>query len=232
MNCLEFRRRCIADPDSREVSFLEHRLKCPPCARLWQRMRAFQRRLSQALEVAPPEDLVERILLRQSLDPASRRRHHMRTWLALAASVLLVVGVSAGLLFQTRPAPLDQVVTDYVAARGQPVARGREVSLDQLNDLLAEFRMTADPARGSVLLAERCRIRQRRGAYLVLGSEAGPVEVVLMPAESLEKRISIRTAGRSGVIVPCPKGSMAIVARDDAPIEVIERRVRRALHWI
>ena len=57
MDCLEFRRRRAAEPQSRDPELLAHRDSCAACTAAWERAQVFERELLAALEVPVPAGL-------------------------------------------------------------------------------------------------------------------------------------------------------------------------------
>ena len=86
MNCLEFRRMCLSDPGNRETDYLSHREGCEECSRYSNNVNGLDRKIEQALRVPVPEDLANRIKLRQLMQD-ERGSSRVRPWqYALAAS--------------------------------------------------------------------------------------------------------------------------------------------------
>ncbi len=232
MNCLDFRRHCLAEPTSRASEFLEHRLHCRSCARFAERVLAFQQKLVEAMAIEPPADLEERILLRQSLQPAILRRNRRRL-LAIAASLLLVAGLGVAVVRQVTIDPLAEDVVEHVVERETKIGIDGPASMDKVQKLLARFSVHARGPLGEVVLARPCPVGKHMTAHLVVEEEGAEVDVFLIPDASVQERRRIKVRGHTGIIVPCPKGSMAIVSRDDrAPLEAIEQRMMKRLSWI
>jgi len=96
MECLEVRRLLTANPQHRDDAVVRHLHDCKTCAVFSQQMRQEERLLESALQLEVPDGLAERILLNQSTAIRTRRRH--RFGLAIAATVMLSVGITIGLL--------------------------------------------------------------------------------------------------------------------------------------
>ncbi|RME32836.1 MAG: DUF3379 family protein [Gammaproteobacteria bacterium] len=228
MNCLDFRRHCLAEPASRASEFLEHRLHCRSCARFAERVLAFQRKLAEAMAVEPPADLEERILLRQSLHGRSRRR-----FLAVAASLVLVAGLGVAVVRQLGHDPLAEEVVGHVVERETEIGVDGPAAMDKVPGLLAHFGVRADGPLGEVVLARPCPVGKHMTAHLVVEEGGSEVDVFLIPDAPVKGRRRVEVRGHTGIIVPCPKGSMAIVSRDaEAPLEAIEQRMMERLSWI
>ena len=67
MNCLEFRRTALSEPGNRTQDYLSHRGECDDCARYADSVGVLDKKIADALRVPVPEDLANRIKLRQVL---------------------------------------------------------------------------------------------------------------------------------------------------------------------
>jgi hypothetical protein len=71
-----------------------------------------------------------------------------------------------------------------------------------------------------------CDIRRRPGAHLVFQGERGPVTVLLMPEETVPRRLAIQGDGLEGAVLPAGSGSIAIVGNRGEHIEALAERLR------
>ena len=88
MNCLEFRREKLADPQRASGEARSHAFACAACSAFARRFDESERSLALALEVPVPEGLVERILFRAG--------NPQRSWRALAAAASVFAALAAG----------------------------------------------------------------------------------------------------------------------------------------
>ena len=77
----------------------------------------------------------------------------------------------------------------------------------------------------------RCRIRRWDGVHLVLRGRAGGVTVLLMPQEYRREPERVSSRRFSGVILPTPNGSMAVIGEKSEPLEDAARRIQGAILW-
>ena len=83
----------MADPHDPDPLLAEHRASCHDCNLFAERLLRFESRLERALRVAAPETATDRVV---PLRRESSRRSPPKSWLALAASVLLAAVVQEG----------------------------------------------------------------------------------------------------------------------------------------
>jgi len=234
MNCLEFRRQCRIDPACQAHDYLAHKKGCRACAADAVRQAGLELQLRQAVQVPVPAGLAANILLRQSMRNVTSLRPWRPVTLALAASVLLALIVTLGVLRQGSEMPMDHEIIAYVNTHVHPVASAtaQTVSMPELNGMLQEFGMHAAVVPGEITMAERCIIRKRPGMHLVLQGKMGPVDVLVMPDEKVDKKMMLNSEGKHGMVVPCPRGSMAIVGRIGEPLGLYEQRLMGSFSWI
>jgi hypothetical protein len=224
MNCLEFRRLLLTEPDTRDPEFLEHRRQCPSCARLATEQRTFERRLAQALAVPVPDDLVPRLILRRAL------RHQRRLRYALVAGVALAL--VAGLrLWWVPGAALEDLAVAHVEEEIEHLQARTELAPAQVAGIVRSLGARLDGALGAVRYAGVCRIGRHPGGHLVLAGATGPVTVLLLPHEPVAARSAFRRGAWHGVLVPADGGGLAVIGPADAPLDDIARRLETAIRW-
>ncbi len=222
-DCVHYRRAILANPRAADPVLRMHRESCPECSGFTDRLLRFELRLEHALRVnAPTEATVWGM---------------RRGWLAMAASVLIVLLVAAGLWLA---APHPTLAADVVAhMAGEPQAWARTdvpVPPAELTLVLRDAHMRLNPNAGTVSYASSCRFRGRMVPHLVVQTEMGPITVMVLVHESVGKPVAFEEQGYRGVILPVPgHGSLAVLGRgpdaDLSAVEEIAARVQRAIVW-
>jgi hypothetical protein len=232
----------LADPHDPDPRLREHRESCHDCNLYSERLLRFESRLERALrvslpsEVGLPSDNVVPLRGRSSRtglrSPASRKG-----WLAMAASVLLALGVAGGLWLS---APGPSLAADVVAHMGgEPEAWRRTdvpVQSSKLEDVLRNSHLRLADGAGMVSYASSCEFRGRRVPHLAIQTEAGPVTVMVLVHERTPKPMQFDEQGYRGVIAPVAgHGSLAVLTRGPATdlptIERIAHRVLDSIVW-
>jgi len=229
MNCLAFRRALSAGPATEDSEVLAHRRACAGCDEFARRQAAFERTLSEAVRIPVPDGLASRVLVAHGVGlEGSRRVRRRRVRVAFVASVSLGLAISWLVL---RPEPLDRAVVAHIDQERSHLADRRDLSPDEVNQVLAPLGISVEASVGPVHYAGTCPIRKHLGAHLVLEGEKGPVTVLFMPHEPVVGRLHVRDAGLQGIIAPAGRGSIAIVGRPGEALDGIERRVRLAVRF-
>ncbi len=231
MDELEFRRRCIADPDERDEAFRRAKRASAERGRLAEQRKRIDRVLSDAMQIEVPEGLAARILLRQSLECSRERRRTVARTYALAASVLLALGLGLALLLAPQTYRLEREVLTHINSELHHLTEQQNPATAELGELLARFGADLQGELGQVSYAGTCAFRRQHGIHMVLRGERGPVTVLILPGETLDDITDVSDTRFTGVIIPIPNGSMAIVGEQGEPIERLERRLRSAVVW-
>ncbi len=221
-DCVHYRRAILADPRDADPALATHRESCPECRAYTERLLRFELRLEHALRVsAPAQGTVWGV---------------RRGWLAMAASVLIVLLVSASLWLAAPHSSLAADVVAHMAGEPQAWVGTEEVSPAELRLVLRDAHMRLNPDAGTVSYASSCRFRGRMVPHLVVQTEMGPITVMVLVHETVAKPVAFEEQGYSGVILPVPgHGSLAVLGRGkDADLKAVEEiaaRVQRAIVW-
>ena len=238
MNCLEFRRHVGAEPSSTVAAVAAHREECAACAGFQDEMQALDRVLGKAMRIdvvsgtravtAPAAAAVGRVPGPSRARPGTVRP---RRWLAMAAS--LVAGVLvATTLWLSYPGPtLAAEVIGHVASDPAALMAGQPLPEQAVTEVLqpSHVRLRAD--MGTVTFAMRCEFEGHVVPHLVVQTDRGPVTVLLLLHRSVGAATRIEEGGYSAVVLPAPRGSIAIVGRDVAGIDAIAQQVFDRVDW-
>ncbi len=234
MNCLDFRRRLLTDPFSKDPELLAHEAECESCAPFAREVRAQEMRLRSALQqISPPQGMVERIQLAVRFDQHSSAPR--RWWYSAAAAVLIAIGVSMVSLFSTSidraNVALAQSVINHIEDEAHHLREAQPVSDRRLRYVFARFGAALKEDIGRVNFAAECLMRKRNGVHLVMPGAMGPVTVFFMPGETVGSRMAVDSARFQGTIVPTDWGSIAVVGEAGEVLDDLGERLAAAVIW-
>jgi hypothetical protein len=232
MNCFEFHRRFAADPADRDPQIVGHSAGCPPCAAFARRILQLERSLRSVIVVDPPETLRARILLRQTCTERKAAYTRRAWWLALAASVLIVVGLVGSHPLLPQSQTLSRAVLAHVEDEPFALATHTPVDVARVNQVAQRLGTWVDDSIGAVSFASICGVGDSEGVHLVTAGDKGPITVLVMPAEAVTARLTLRDDRYEGVIVPGASGSIAIVGERGEALASVEARVRTSVHTV
>ncbi|HET7922024.1 MAG TPA: DUF3379 family protein [Gammaproteobacteria bacterium] len=234
-HCLEVRRVLGAEPGSQAPAILAHCRECTGCAAFLRELLALEARLERAFAVPVPEGLEARIVLDASLKHGRRARPV--TWLALAASLVLAVGVGLGLHWYTAPGELSlaAAVVEHVRnpAEAEAIAPGRPLltEVSAVKGVLDKVGVQVNGGMQDVTYARVCPFRGRLVAHLVVRGKDGPVTVLLLPHIHVSKPEHFDEDGYRGMIEPAGSGSIAILADNASPMQPLAVELAHRVQW-
>ena len=196
-----------------------HRESCPECDLFAVRLERFEARLERAL----------RVEVRAAAATRPRR------FMAIAASVLLGLGVAGGVWLALPQSTLAADVVAHMA--GEPDAwRRTDVAVANLDAVLQDSGLGLKSTAGIVSYASSCFFRGHHVPHLVVQTPSGPVTVMVLVHEPLAKSMKFDEQGYRGTIVPVPgHGSIAVLMRDSSSggsdVERIAARVTDSIVW-
>lgn len=227
MDCLDFRRMAGAEPGSRESEFLRHRLACSACAEHVQALERFDRELQLAMALPPSEGLAARIKT-----DAALRQGYERRWLAVAASMVLLVGVAAISWQLDRETPVSRALVEHVFhERDMMVASDRRVPVQRVNAVIQQAGVAVHSPIEGVSFATLCPFRGEQVPHLIIDGVDGPVSVMILPNVSVDRAERFDESGLSGTLLPVGQGSIAIIAEPGVDLEAAAARFTDNVDW-
>jgi len=211
MDCLEFRRRLAAEPQSRAAELLSHRDSCAACRAAWERAHAFERELRDALEVPVPAGLAERVLLAQA---TGERRHVLRrrrTAFALAASVLVAIG--GRLAWRQLDAhSLPALAVAHMPGEIRSLDLTRPIGAPAIKAGFADRGVTLrGPTPADVTYVHDCPVGPYKTVHLVSRVDGMPVAVLYVPGKRVAKASDFHRGSWRGRIVPLDHGALVML---------------------
>ena len=226
MNCLDYRRLMLSDPDHRSADAAEHRLGCENCGQFTAQLQQQDRALRAALEVSPPANLESRIMLAAVSAARARRR-----WYAVAAGAVVGLALSFTLVLQDTRSLHDSVVAHLYHEPELLVPSAEVVAQPQLSAVLKRAGVALTGEVGEVSYAGLCFFRGHLVPHMVVKSNSGPVTVLLLPDEKVEQPIVIAEEGFTGTIVPVKGGSVAVVGSESESVSTVRQQLASAVDW-
>lgn len=223
MTCLEFRRRAGAEPGASDPELEAHRHECAACARYQDELRAMDDTIRRALRIQPPP---------REAAPAPRAAPPRRRMFAIAAS--LVAGIAVGILLLTvapRISVAREVFGHVTAEAAETLKPAVPLSAAAVAAVLGPEGVRLNPGAGDVSFAARCTFDGRVVPHLVVRTPGGPVTVLLLRHREIGKPMRLAEQGFEGVVLPAPKGSIAVVGQGVADLDAVAARVFDAVDW-
>lgn len=232
MDCLEFRRTLAATPQTHDPAMDAHRRECPACQAAWEQAQRFENDLLGALQVPMPEGLTERILLAQATGRRQRASHGRRVFMAMAASLLVALGIG-GVAWQQ----VDAHSLPALAVAHMPP------EIDSLNltapltaqAIAAGFAGRDVALRGPVPVdttyVHDCMVGKYHAVHLVTRRDGEPVVVLYLPDKRVARERDFDRHGWIGRAMPLGRGSLVLLTNrgNAAPFDAVAAGWRRAI---
>ena len=228
MNEIEFRKRCIINPNDPDPAF-QAALDNADYRRLQGECAGFDEKLSAALDIPVPEGLQERILA------ANRTPSFLARWkkkLAALASLTATMVLGLALLLRPQLALSDMVIEHLY--HDMEVMYSRDVIKDEhVDEIVQLFGADMESSLvGIIRFIEDCRFSDhRKGIHLVYDGQSGPVTVFYIPHRKIDRMQAIGKNEFQGIIFPHHEGTMAIVGLIGEDLKNQRSRVEAAFNW-
>ena len=220
MDHAEFRRLFGANPKRTEPEVLEHRASCPECAKYAADMQRIDQLVLGALDVPAPAS-----------GPKPWEVRRRTPWLAIAASVLVVIAVAATLWTGHRREELIvEVVKHADRERDVLVVSDKRVAEDKVQH-------TMEKAGAHMLgslpfsIARTCKIRGVVAPHFVMQTTDGAVAILLLSKERVLMPHSFTELGYQGELVPAGNHSIAIIGTSKEAVEQASELASRSIEW-
>ena len=186
MDELKFRRQAYEDPHNQDPEFVAQMQESAENQAFVAELKRLDTKLINALKVDVPEELADKLILRQQLQLHHKQRRQTGFLVAMAASIAFIVGISFSLL-RLGPVDLAEHALAHVYHEGVALQVDQNVDFTQVNAQLASMnnlgnaKFTEQP--GKVYYTSYCDFQGVKSLHLVLQAEKGKVTLFIVPIE-------------------------------------------------
>ncbi len=230
MNFSEFEEKLGAEPRKTATGLADEIAGDPQWAAAAKAALSLENQLEQTLRSPQPGDeLLESILA----VPGKSRIPVPPTWLAIAASLLLVAGLASVFLWQ---APSDQSVEEYVRSHyghdGQSVLAhtlGEQTPAD-IAAVFASLGVEASPRFSAEIgFIKFCPTPEGKGAHMIVNTGQGPATIIYMPSVQIEEPLLISLDNTRASIIGLESGAAAIIGTDASVTRQLQAQLEAGL---
>lgn len=234
MDDLQFRRTLYADPKSQDPEITAAKAESSK-QQFAHDIEQLERKIEHALDIPVPDDLYNKLILRQTLTSHRQQKRKTRIHLALAASVAFAFGLTLNFMqFSSAYAGIDDYALAHVyheqgAHDNNTLAR---VSLTSLNAKMASFNGSFSNVVGELLSADYCRFDGIKSLHLVFQGELSPVNVFIVPNDfDLVNSKAFSNVELQGVAQSFGSQSLIIVADKQEPLNRWKNNLSDNIQW-
>ena len=233
MDELEFRRTLYADPNCKDKKVLAAIADDPKKQAFFQELKQLDQNMHQASQVKVPDDLVHKLILRQTMQSHKSSKVRNRIQLAMAASVAFVVGVSFTMWQQNNLLNLSEQAIAHVHYEGDYALDAKEnVSLQQVNAKLAAFGGEISEDIGRIHYANFCDFDNVRSLHMVIEGEYGKVTVFVVPHDDTHQAEgSAHDTRYNSQAVDLKRASIIVVGEEGANVSKMQEQLNKKIHF-
>ena len=185
----------------------------------------FEAMLRRALEIPLPDQLPERILLRQTTSVRQSPR-----W-RIAAGVALAVAAGGVFFSATRSAhALPELATEHTLYHPGPgsTATLSRVAPSQVRAIFARRGVVLKQVPAEVNYISLCELGSDLSLHMISRMPAGAVTVYFVPGRSEKMRLDFSDSGMVGRSVPLAQGALVMLGTGSTDFDAIEAHWRAA----
>ena len=235
MDDLQFRRSILADPKNRDDA-INAALKADPAKQKFaQETDNLDNKIAQAMNIPVPDDLVNKLILRQTLASHQQQKSKTRVRLAMAASVALVMGFTANFMMFSNT---YKNLADYAIAHVNHEAKHfsntdqPNVTLASLNEKMAAFKGSFGSTFGTLIFADYCRFDGSKSLHLVFQGKSSPVNIFILPDDQdIEFVADFENTKLQGNSLHFNHSNIVVVGDKNEPIKQWQERVNKSITW-
>ncbi len=229
MDDLQFRRAMYADPNTKDADILKAIKDDATKQKFADDLGVLDTKIADALQVSIPENLPEKLILRQSLASHQQQRRRSKLTLAIAASVTLALGA---LLHSVQFSHSYSTIGDYAIAHVNHEAPYYHndmldnVSLATLNTKMASFDVSFTEKFGQLIMADFCQFDGMKSIHLIFRGKTSPVNIFIIPQnDHLAFSSSFASNNLKGVAKDYNKKQIIVVGDNTEPLQQWQQRI-------
>ena len=188
MDDLQFRRGIYADPHNNDETFSQEMLAeinaDSAKHQFSQDIKQLDDKIFQAMNISVPDDLVNKLILRQTLASHQQQKRKSRIHLAMAASIAVALGLMLNFMqFSSAYTSLGDYALAHVYHEERYFNNNDEakVSLVTLNQKMASFDGSFTSSLGKLISADYCRFDSMKSLHLVFQGKTNIVTIFVVP---------------------------------------------------
>jgi hypothetical protein len=229
MDDLSFRKAVLAEPFTKDRDVIEAANNDGQKQAFWEEIKAMENDIAQVMQIPVPENLAERLILRQTIKEHNKDVKQRPWYLALAASVVFasvlgvfMMGGGSNKLANDVFAHMDHMEIELM--------KSAQVDLAAVNGKLATFNGQINDDLGEIVSANYCYLDKIKSLHLIIRGENGLVSLFVMPesiAESISDTFSNATFKGASFLLESAK--IIVVGENQDDIDTVQQNAKSSL---
>jgi hypothetical protein len=235
MDDLHIRRSILADPKARDEAMNKAIKNDPAKQKFVQDIDTLDEKIAQAMNIPVPDDLYNKLILRQTLASHQQQKSKTRVRLAMAASVAFVMGLTVNfMMFSSTYKNLGDYAIAHVDHEASHFSNTDQanVTLASLNDKMASFKGSFDSTFGTLIFADYCRFDGSKSLHLVFQGKTSPVNVFILPEDDeIEFNAKFANESLEGRSLNFNHTNVIVVGDKKEPLGQWQERIKNDIIW-
>ncbi len=235
MDDLQYRRSIYADPTCQDEDVLAAQQADPAKKEFAQELIQLDEKLKQAMKIPVPDDLCDKLLLRQSFASHQQEKRKSKVHLALAASVAIIAGLAVNYLqFSSSYTNLGDYALAHVYHEQSYFSNedNTRVSLVSLNRKMTAFKGSFNGSMGELISADYCRFDGMKSLHLVFQGLTDTVTVFIVPKkEHLSFTDKFSDDKLQGESLGFEHANILVVADKNESLEKWQKNINDNISW-
>jgi len=235
MDDLQFRRSIYADPQCKNEDIIDAKASDPKKQKFAQEIEQLDQQILNALKVPVPEDMSQKLILRQALQSHQQQKKQKKVHLALAASVAFAIGLTINFFqFSNAYTHIGDYAFAHTAHEAEYFSNNDEatVTLTSLNKKMATFDGNFSQLLGELIFADYCRFDGMKSLHLVYKGKDAPVNIFIIPQnDHLEFENSFSKGELKGTAQRFKQGNIIVVGDKNEPLQQWQKNIQENVTW-
>jgi hypothetical protein len=231
MDDITFRRTIYADPFTKDPDVIAAAKNDPKKQAFWNEIRGMESSLKQAMDIPVPEDLAEKLILRQSMNRFQKHKKRQPWYLALAASVVLASVLSIA-VFNMSSGNLTNDVFAHMDHVAYEINKYGPTDIASVNNKLASYNGQIKDGMGDIVSANYCYLNSIKSLYLIIKGEQGLTSLFVLPSqlsESVEQEFTNNVYTGSAFLLKSAK--IIIVGENASQVASLKEKAKQLMSF-
>ena len=235
MDDLQFRRSIYADPKFRDEALEDAIASDPAKQQFAQDIESLDEKLAKAMAIPVPEDLANKLMLRQTLASHQQQKKKTRIQLAMAASIAFALGLTFNFMQYSSPySTLGDYALAHVYHEEGKFSNDDDVrvSLAALNSKMSSFNGSFNQDLGELISAQFCPFNGIKSLHLVFQGKSSPVTVLIVPNhEELKFIEEFRDNKLKGKTLLMNDTNIIVIGDENEPLQQWQDNIEQNVSW-
>jgi len=234
MDELSFRRTIYAEPNTTDPDIIQAAKDDPAKKAFWDEVKAMDAQIVQAINIPIPENFADKLILRQGMDEFTQKRKKRPWYIAMAASLAMVVGIS----YMTLLAGNNGLANDVFAhvshghMNEEVMVSGQNVTQGVINEKMATFNGALSDQIGEVVSANYCYLNTIKSLHMIIKGKTGLINLfVLADNKSKEPEENFSNDEFVGTSFLLDSVKIIIVGNDTDDVSQLQKVAKSAFRF-